>query len=383
MRVVVVGGNLQGLEATYLAHRAGWEVEVIDKDFRAPAGYLAQKFTRIDIRRDHTALVGAIKGAGFVIPALEDREVLGLVQKAAQKVGVPLAYDPHAYRVSASKITSNELLGRIGIPTPLPWGRCSLPLIAKPARGSGSRGVRKLSDLGSLERFVKEVDKRQEEWVLEEFVDGRGFSLEVIGWGDEFRTLQVTEVQVDEVFDAKRIIAPVDLPPGTQGSLRTYVETIAAAVKLRGIMDVEAVLGADGWKVLEIDARLPSQTPTTVYHSTGWNMLEMLYRVFVQGSLPEMALPVAEKAVIYQQVQASNGSLRVVGERVISKVGCLRLQEDFYGADEALTNYQPGSSEWVAALILTGANREEVIEKSNWVLRNIATSNDLSLVDGL
>jgi pyrrolysine biosynthesis protein PylC len=28
----VVGGKLQGIEAAYLAHKAGWSVKVIDKD---------------------------------------------------------------------------------------------------------------------------------------------------------------------------------------------------------------------------------------------------------------------------------------------------------------------------------------------------------------
>ena len=37
MRVAVVGGNLQGVEVAYLAHKAGWEVFLIDKRTGAPA----------------------------------------------------------------------------------------------------------------------------------------------------------------------------------------------------------------------------------------------------------------------------------------------------------------------------------------------------------
>jgi heterodisulfide reductase subunit A-like polyferredoxin len=37
MLVAVVGGNLQGVEATYLARKAGWEVILIDKNSNAPA----------------------------------------------------------------------------------------------------------------------------------------------------------------------------------------------------------------------------------------------------------------------------------------------------------------------------------------------------------
>ena len=37
VRVGVVGGKLQGVEATYLARKAGWEVVVIDQDPNPPA----------------------------------------------------------------------------------------------------------------------------------------------------------------------------------------------------------------------------------------------------------------------------------------------------------------------------------------------------------
>jgi monoamine oxidase len=31
LRVAIIGGNLQGVEAPYLAHKTGWEVLVIDR----------------------------------------------------------------------------------------------------------------------------------------------------------------------------------------------------------------------------------------------------------------------------------------------------------------------------------------------------------------
>ena len=68
---------------------------------------------------------------------------------------------------------------------------------------------------------------------------------------------------------------------------------IAAKLTMTGIMDVEVINDQGILKVLEIDARLPSQTPTAVYKSTGTNMLELLYDLFAKGhveTVPDHAM---------------------------------------------------------------------------------------------
>jgi pyrrolysine biosynthesis protein PylC len=44
MRVVVAGGKLQGIEAAYLAHQAGWSVLLIDREASPPARGLCDQF---------------------------------------------------------------------------------------------------------------------------------------------------------------------------------------------------------------------------------------------------------------------------------------------------------------------------------------------------
>lgn len=47
--VGVVGGKLQGVEAAYLARKAGWEVRVVDRRPRVPASDLGDSFAQIDV----------------------------------------------------------------------------------------------------------------------------------------------------------------------------------------------------------------------------------------------------------------------------------------------------------------------------------------------
>jgi pyrrolysine biosynthesis protein PylC len=116
-------------------------------------------------------------------------------------------------------------------------------------------------------------------------------------------------------------------------------------------------------KVLEIDARLPSQTPTVVYWSTGLNMVEAIADFILHGmetSPPDLKRP---KGVIYEHISVSPQILAVAGEHIMSGSDPLSVQRDFFGADEAITNYSPGRTKWVATLIFSAARRESAWEK--------------------
>ena len=71
MRVAIVGGKLQGVEATYLAHKAGWETIVIDKDRDVPASGLSDQFAQLDVTEERE-LTHILKRVDLLIPALEN-----------------------------------------------------------------------------------------------------------------------------------------------------------------------------------------------------------------------------------------------------------------------------------------------------------------------
>ena len=57
--------------------------------------------------------------------------------------------------------------------------------------------------------------------------------------------------------------------------------------------------------------------------------------------------------------------MKISGERIMTKEGPLNLLRDFFGADEAITNFEPDKDPWVATLMFCGANRHEACEKRN------------------
>jgi len=367
--VGIIGGKLQGVEAAYLARKAGWEVRVIDRKPVVPASGLGHSFAQADVTLENN-LADVLGDVDLIIPALEDDGALRSLTRWSRKTGIPLAFDPQAYAVSSSKVKSVELFKKIGLPLPVAWPQCSFPVLAKPVRGSGSKGVRVFQDRDSMiSWFLPEFPPP--DWVLEEYLEGSQHSLEVVGRPGNFRLLQVTDLYVDQKFDCMRVIAPSNLPLNLVVEFERLTLRIAEALNLHGIMDVEAIYCRGEFKILEIDARLPSQTPTAVYWSTNQNMVGFLGDLY---ATPQDDCPPAgdiARGVVYEHIHVSGGILRISGEGIMTEGGALNSQNNFFGADEAISNYVPGKDQWAATLIFSGTNSHQAWEKRNHCIAEI------------
>jgi pyrrolysine biosynthesis protein PylC len=189
---------------------------------------------------------------------------------------------------------------------------------------------------------------------------------------------------MDRDYDCKRVLAPSLLPSDLTGLFEEMAVTLAEAVGLSGIMDVEAIYHEGRLEVLEIDARFPSQTPIAVYHSTGINMVEGLARIFTPRDerkpdpvpdpahpAPDPAPALAVRGAVLEHIRVHDGQLSVCGEHVMAEGGPLHLEAGFFGADEALTNHAAGRNDWVATLMVEGSNPEDARERRDRVIREI------------
>jgi len=143
-------------------------------------------------------------------------------------------------------------------------------------------------------------------------------------------------------------------------------------------MDVEAIYCQGEFKVLEMDARLPSQTPTAVYWSINQNMLGLLGNLYA-ATLQDDCPPTGDitHGVVYEHIHVSGDILKVSGERIMTEGGPLNLQNNFFGADEAITNFEPGKDQWVATLIFCGTDRQQAQEKRNRGISEIVSQLEI------
>jgi pyrrolysine biosynthesis protein PylC len=149
--------------------------------------------------------------------------------------------------------------------------------------------------------------------LIEEYIEGAVVSLEVVGDGKNFAVIKETLVHIDETYDC-HMVTPLPLSP----AFRELSYSLASNLSLKGIMDVEAISSPKGLKVIEIDARFPSQTPTAVYHSSGINLIELLLHAFTAGIEEINTFPENRYCIYEHLMLGENGTLLPVGEQILS-----------------------------------------------------------------
>ncbi|MDJ0782749.1 MAG: 3-methylornithine--L-lysine ligase PylC [Desulfosarcinaceae bacterium] len=375
MRLLVVGGRLQGVEAAYLAKKAGFWVRVVDKAAMVPAMHLGDHFIQVDVTSPQ-GLALATEGIDLILPALENPAVLQALAESAPELGIPLAFDLAAHKLSSSKRRSDQLFASHQIPAPEPWPACGYPVMVKPDRGSGSEGVRLLTE-GELLAIQIDGGFPPEGMVAQQYLEGPSYSVEVIGVPGNYHVMPATELEMDAGHDCKRVLAPSGLGTDAADRLAAIGRACAEAIQLTGIMDVEVIRHEGVFKVLEVDARLPSQTPIAVLHSSGINQVALLAALFQGGQASAHEPLVSQDGVILEHIAIADGHLRVLGEHIMAVTEGLRHETGFFGADEALTTYRPGAPSWVATLIITAADRAAAWEKRSQVMANLKQTFDL------
>ncbi len=378
MLAVIVGGRLQGVEAAYLARKAGWRVMMVDREEKVPALGLCHQYLQMDITQNG-ALDKLPPEVGLVIPALENVDTLSSIHNGCSQRGIPVAFDLAAYAITVSKRVCARLFTHAGIPVPASWPGCGFPVVVKPSVASGSRGVKIFWDRRSLINAFPE-DFPPADHVAQAYLPGPSFSLEVFGHCGVWQPLQVTSLEMDGTLDCKRVLAPARLPNNLSREFEELAIRLAREVKLVGVMDVEVILDKGALKVLEIDARLPSQTPIAVFHSCGTNMVELLGDSFAKGRCPAPVKSGASRSVILEHVIMTGDTIRTEGEHIMAVADPLKVVYDFFGADEAITNYSPGRTEWVATLICCGENEKSAWEKRSRTLERMKSEMGIGMV---
>ncbi len=394
MQIAIIGGGLQGVEAAYLSRKAGFEVLLVDKRPDPAAKGLAHTFVQADVTR-FRQVPDFIKKALLILPALENDKALAILDLWQQQKTIPLCFDLKAYEISSSKLLSNRLFAKLDIPRPASWPLCGFPLVMKPSTGSGSIGV---AIIPSREQWPPHLDPDSDpgQWVIEEYIQGPSYSLEIIGRPGRYETLAVTELFMDEHYDCKQVTAPAEIDPGLVQGFEASARTIAESMGLTGIMDFEVILHQGQMKMLEIDARFPSQTPMAVYAATGKNMIELLADltlgrsealknkpqkqdqalVHESGHAPE---PAPGHAMVVH-IRVSPYGIGVHGENIMKSCGPLHLETPFFGADEAITSYVPGRETWVATLVIQGKTSQALLEKREQIFRDLGHRLNLPLL---
>lgn len=357
------------MEAAFLAHEAGYETVVIDRRPDAPALSICDEPHVLNPLEDVRGALSVFGTCDAVLPACEELDLLEALDDMLSGSGVPFLFDLDAYDVSCSKNRSNEVMESAGVPLPGRWPECGFPVVVKPSSQSGSVGVSVAFSQEDVDRGLEFIRSIGDEPVIQEFVHGPSVSIEVIGDGAGARAFVTTEVVLDSKYDCKMVRChPGILTPDQEAEFRRVGRDVAVAIGLSALMDVEAILTPKGLRVLEIDARIPSQTPAAIYIATGINLLEELVTTALGNPAGREG---SGGSGIYWHLHFKDGVLRTTGEKEFGKVRAPAMGSGLFGSDRYISDYAPGRTEWRGTFMVSGGTPEEAERRRLQVLEEI------------
>ncbi|MEG0392525.1 MAG: 3-methylornithine--L-lysine ligase PylC, partial [Anaerovoracaceae bacterium] len=331
----------------------------IDKNPEAPAAKICSRFVCGDVLGGEPRIIEELKLADMVLPTLENDEVLEGLEKLAEEHGFIYAFDLAAYKISSSKFMSDRLFHDHQIPSPRYYPEGEAPYIAKPDNESGSHGVTYFETEAALKQYLL---YHKGSYIVQEYLEGPSYSIEVIGKPGNYRTYEVTKIHMDEGYDCKMVTSPCDITKEQAEAFEQMAKKLAEILALHGIMDLEVIDHKGEFKLLEIDARVPSQTPTAVYHTSGMNLIQELYDLFCFGEFKQEYQEEKSYAA-FEHYLLVEGNLHGEGEHIMTQGGVLRYLEGAYGAEEVITDDEEGRKESRFTLINKAKTEEELNKK--------------------
>ncbi len=125
-----------------------------------------------------------------------------------EMLGIPyIGSGPAGHAIVQDKVMTKIILQRNGIPTPGFWefktsedtfDDLEFPVIVKPKLESTSMGMEVVDNWDSLRKAVqKQIEKFQQEILVEQFIPGREFAVGVIGNNPNIDVLPIVEISLD------------------------------------------------------------------------------------------------------------------------------------------------------------------------------------------
>ena len=239
MTILILGGGALGAEAVRLAKAAGCRVLLGDRAAGCPARPLADEFFLLDAATD------PLPPAEFLLPALENQAVL------ERLTGENVLFDLSAWNKTASRLAADRLLQALELPAPACFPQGSEPYLVKPDRGSFGRGIWVTEDFCEVGGAVNAGFVAQEE------LAGPVWSQVILGKPGDYKICPPARLTFDAL--RRRVDASLDSAPGAE-ALAAGAEKLAAALSLRGVLEVEAIFHQGLWKITDLNARLPMLT---------------------------------------------------------------------------------------------------------------------------
>ena len=262
---------------------------------------------------------------GIISFSLES--ALPTVAYVANKLGLA-SNSEESIKLTQSKFAQRQALEKAGIPVPkyylveneddLKKVQCRFPVIVKPVDSGGSQGICKVESQEKLEdayRYAVEYS-RTSKAIVEEFVDGREFSVEYISHQGKHYFLQITDKVTSGAprFVEMQHHQPADIPESVWNRIKVMVEGALTALKIENSASHTEIKwnSKDELFIIETGARMGGDyiTSDLVRLSTGYDFVEGAIKLAVgKFEVPTFPKPMHSGVYFYSKLAPEVGEI--------------------------------------------------------------------------
>lgn len=309
--ILSVGGPHAGSGwITERAARLGFRPVVVAQEIPFREMRNTSGWVRLDAATQSDQIIDVAKRLDAKLVLSDHRNYLLKTAADVQAALGVRALGPDGPRTSNDKFAFREALDAAGAPN-LKWARLSgaakaplqSPFIAKPTRGTGSRGVMKISDESDLDNLWKIIAEDTEDrgWIGEEYIPARQFDVEGVVRDGEMHVLSVTEEHYEETagkFPSSWFLFSPPVPQAWLSILHdTARSTLQACGVRNGAFHCEMRL-TDEMRCVPIDYSNRYGYPMMVSACADVDFVEYYARTLVGAPF---VLPEVKKNAIFQQ----------------------------------------------------------------------------------
>jgi D-alanine-D-alanine ligase len=175
--------------------------------------------------------------------------------------------------------------------------KLNLPVFVKPANGGSSLGMSKVPDVAGIDAAMEKAFTEDDQVLVEEFIEGREFTVGVCRLKGAITVLPITEVISENYFfdyEAKYLgkskeITPADIEESVAEKIRAEARKIYSVFNCRGVVRIDFIYNESAAKpfMLEINT-VPGQSAASVIpqqvRAMGWNLRDF-YSELIEAAL--------------------------------------------------------------------------------------------------
>lgn len=203
-----------------------------------------------------------------------------------------------------------------------------LPVIIKDTTGLSSYGMTVAHTYGEVAGYLNSK-RNNSNRLIEEFISGRQFGLEIYGLPGDYTVLPPFEFSVNQygITSPKQSVkyGPCELP----SELREMMLKLAEGLGLCGTAQVDLILDDDGkWHIIEVNPRLSGMTYTYAA-ACGLSVFEMMYKAYVEkNALPQPAPFVMSLKLPLMTENEMSEILQLPGVKLLNQTNDLAAKQE-------------------------------------------------------